>query len=62
LAKEVYGNKKEQSYEDSLLLHFFRFGLADFFADFELGGGGVASIFFKPASKLNPFADNDNDL
>jgi hypothetical protein len=31
--------------------------LADFFADFELGGGGVPSILRKPCSKLNPCDD-----
>jgi hypothetical protein len=36
--------------------YFFRRGfLAAFFADLELGGGGVFSIFRKPSSNPSPF-------
>jgi hypothetical protein len=44
--------------------HFrFRRGIAaDFLADLDDGGGGVASIFRKPSSKLNPWLSIGFDL
>jgi hypothetical protein len=43
--------------------YFFRFGLlAARLADFDDGGGGVASIFRNPSSKLTPGNFRFNDL
>jgi hypothetical protein len=36
--------------------------LADFFADLDDGGGGVFSIFRRPASKSNPQLEIGDDL